>query len=723
MGGNKSKANASSTIHVAPNMDDATRRMAQNFLLVWVDGNIDQSNADCQNTLTQLRSRVNEVRLFTELDRCVKFLDMMNDEQVFLISSGSLGQQLVPIIHAYSQIEVICIFCADQSRHEQWAREWIKIRGVFTDIEDICQSLQIAAKQCNENCIVPHFVTEIEETSEQALNQLEPSFMYTEIFKEILLEIEYDDQTIEHLAEYCRKFYVGNTKELDVIEDFQCNYRAKSPIWWYTYECFIYQMLNRALRRLETDTIINMGFFIRDLHRNIEELHQKQVSKYRGKPFTVYRGQGLSEEDFEKLRKSKDGLISFNNFLSTSKNRDVSLLFAKKASKIPNRIGILFKISIDPSISSAPFASIDKFSYFKTEKEILFSMHTIFRTGSITSIRHSETLFEVNLKMTADDDEQLRALSERIRQEVVGETGWKRLGQLLIKLNHFDKAEELYNALLNQTSDERMKTSYLNQLGYIKDGLGDYYLAIAYYEKARDMKEKILPENHPSLATSYNNIAGVYYHVGEYSRALSLYEKALQIHQNSLSPNHLDLATTYNNMGLVHCHLEDYSKALACYEKALIIKEKSLPSNHPSIATSYNNIAGVHFKSKDYSRALSYYRKDLEICQKTLPSNHPDLAASYNNIGLVYKSMGENSKALSYYEKSLEIYQHSLPSNHSLLGTTYNNIGLVLMNLGQRSKALVQLEQALNIFRNSLPSDHPSIRNVQQSIDTLKRKQ
>ena len=409
--------------------------------------------------------------------------------------------------------------------------------------------------------------------------------------------------------------------------------------------------------------------------------------------------------------------------LSTSKKRDVSLLFAKQASKVPNRIGILFKISINPLISSTPFALIEKFSCIKTEKEILFSMHTIFRMNSITSIRNSETLFEANLKMTADDDQQLRALSERIRQEVVGETGWKRLGQLLIKLNHFDQAEELYSALLDQTSDARMKASYYNHLGYIKNGLGDYCMAIVYYEKAREMKEKILPENHPSLATSYNNIAGVYYHMGEYSRALSLYEKALQIRQNSLSPNHLDLATTYNNIGLVHCHLEDYSKALACYEKALIIKEKSLPPNHPSIATSYNNIAGVHYQSKDYSRALSFYRKDLEICKKTLPSNHPDLAASYNNIGLVYKSTGEYSKALSFYEKSFEIYQHSLPSNHSLLGTAYNNIGMVLMNLGQYNKALLYLEQALNIFKSSLPSDHPSIRNVQESIDILSRKQ
>ena len=101
---------------------------------------------------------------------------------------------------------------------------------------------------------------------------------------------------------------------------------SQKAIWWYTRQCFIYQMLNRSLRLLEADIIVNMGFFIHDLHRQIEHLHQNQISQYRGRPFTVYRGQGLSVEHFQKLEKTRGGLISFNSFLSTSKERGVSLL-------------------------------------------------------------------------------------------------------------------------------------------------------------------------------------------------------------------------------------------------------------------------------------------------------------------------------------------------------------------------------------------------------------
>ena len=71
--------------------------------------------------------------------------------------------------------------------------------------------------------------------------------------------------------------------------------------------------------------------------------------------------------DFEKLLKTKGGLISFNNFLSTTKNREVSLSFAQVALTKTNTVGILFEMAIDPNISSTPFAAIDEISYYKTE--------------------------------------------------------------------------------------------------------------------------------------------------------------------------------------------------------------------------------------------------------------------------------------------------------------------------------------------------------------------
>ncbi|CAF0957788.1 unnamed protein product [Adineta steineri] len=510
--------------------------------------------------------------------------------------------------------------------------------------------------------------------STENLNQLEPTFMYTQLFKEILLDIKYDADAIKDLATCCREPFADNPIELHVISEFEHNYDPQNAIWWYSRECFTYKMLNQALRIMNADVIINMGFFLRDVHQQIEQLHEQQVSTYGRKPLIVYRGQGLMKSDFEKLQKAKDGLMSFNNFLSTSTDEEVSLGFARGASTESDKVGILFKMIINPCLKSTPFASIKKVSYFKEEDEILFSMHTVFRVNVIKQIDNKNELYQVELQLTSDDDQQLRVLTDRIREEASGATGWQRLGILLLKIGQFNKAEELYNVLLEQTSDESEKQHYYNQLGFVHSNQGDYEKSIWYYEKALEICQKNLPSNHPDLATSYNNIGSVYEKMGEYSKALSSHEKALAIRQKTLPSNHPSLACSYNNISTVYVKMEEYSKALPYYEKALEIEQKALPSNHPSLATSYSNIGRVYNNMREYSKALSYYEKAFEIDQKSLPSHHPDLASSYNNIASVYDKMGDYSKALSYYERALDIFQRALPPTHPHVKSAKENI-------------------------------------------------
>ncbi len=699
-----------------------TQRIVQNYRLIWMDASIDLSEEYYQNTLAQLRDVVNDVKIFTQPDECTHYLNTVNIEKVFVITTGYLGQHLVPAIHALPQLDAIYIFCGNKSRHEQWAKQWIKIKGIHTDIKPICQALQQSAKQCNQDSIAVSFITVNEEASSENLNQLESSFMNTQIFKEILLEMKHDEKSIKDLATYCRKLYNENEGELAVINEFEHSYQSKSPIWWYTRECFTYQMLNRALRTLEGDTIINMGFFIRDLHKQIEEVHQKQVDSYHGKSFTVYRGQGLLKTDFEKLVKSKGGLMSFNNFLSTSTQQEVSLGFAKTALTNTNMVGILFRMTIDPLVSSTPFASIREVSYFQTEEEILFSMHSIFRIDEINKIDNNKSLYQVDLRFTADDDQQLHILTERIRKGVTGETGWRRLGQLLIKLDQLNKAEELYNVLLEQTSDESEKALYYNQLGFIKDAQGDYEKAIEYYENAFEMWEKTLPSNHPYFSVCFNNIGLVYKNMGQYSEALQFLEGGLKMSERTLQPNDPDFATSYNNIGEVYRNMGEYAKALLFYEKALEIWQKNLPPYHPDLAASYNNIGLMYNDMEEYSKALSFYEKAQEIKQRALPPNHPDLATSYNNIAGVYGYMGEYEKALSFYDKALEIKQKGLPSNHPSLSTSYGNIAGVYDRMGEYGKALSYLERSLDILQHSLHPNHPNIETIQQAIEYVKKK-
>ena len=760
-------------------------QMVQNVMLLWLDNNIDEDSTGCRNTITQLRRVVHTVNKYMNVDQCIEFLISIENGKACMMISGSLGQYVVPLVHDIPELDSIFILCGDRNFHKQWAKEWYKIKGVFTDIGSICEALKVMVHKCEQNSMPISIMATNIDLSKKKLDQLDPSFMYTQILKEILLSIKFEKQHIDEFIQYCREALADNEGELKNMKKLEREYREQTPIWWYTYPCFLYPMLNRTLRMMDANLIVRMGFFISDLHRHIEQLHQQQfTTRSSNQRFTVYRGQGLSKTNFEQISKTKGGLFSFNNFLSTSKQRDVSLMFVDSAPNNVQTVGVLFVMTIDPSQSNTPFASITGVSNFgDQEDEVLFSMHTVFRIGEITSMGENSRLFEVELTLTSDNDKDLRVLTDHIRAETYpDEEGWYRLGEVLLKMGEFDKAQQIYEILLDQKTNELEKEGIYNQLGQIYDSKGEHEEAITFFEKSLEIQEKTLPPTDPNMAVAYNNIGNVYQSMCDYPQALSSHEKALAIRQQSLPLNHPDLAmsyniirmsdyasafvlpsnnnhflptiqawvtirkhfrltkkhlsfnnnhflpqstssfasySSYNNIGMVYYSMGDYPQALSSHEKALVIQQQSLPLNHPHLAMSYNNISNVYYSMGHYPQALSSYEKALAIRQQSLPPNHPDLAMSYNNIGNVYDSMGNYPQALSFYKRTLAIQQQSLSSNHPGLAISYNNIGMVYYNMGDYPQALSSHEKALTIKQQSLPPNHPGLASSYNNIGVV----
>jgi len=230
------------------------RRVIQNFLLIWLDANLDETKDDFKTSLKHLRHVVASITTFTDAEKCFKFLNEIKKEKIFMIVSGALGRQVAPELQVMPQLESIYVFCGNKSYHEEWAKTIPKVKGVYTDIKPICQALEIDRQRCDQAMIPVSF------------NGLDPLFMYTQLLKEALLEIEDDDKkSIKDLVDYCRE---QDDIPEDQIKQVEFEYRKHTPIWWYTAQTFIYPMLNRGLRQMDVDIILKMGFFIRHLHNH-----------------------------------------------------------------------------------------------------------------------------------------------------------------------------------------------------------------------------------------------------------------------------------------------------------------------------------------------------------------------------------------------------------------------------------------------------------------------
>ena len=257
--------------------------------------------------------------------------------------------------------------------------------------------------------------------------------------------------------------------------------------------------------------------------------------------------------------------------------------------------------------------------------------------------------------------------------------------------------------------EDEISVGYVSDIASLLDDLAYYPESLYYYMKVLTIREKVLPENHPDIAASYNNVGYAYGELGEHKKELEYKLKALAILEKVLPENHPDIATLYNNVGSAYSELGNRKKALECLLNALAIQEKVLPENHPDIAALYNNVGYAYGKLGEHKKELEYYLKALAIQEKVLPENHPDIATLYNNVGSAYSELGNRKKELEYKLNALAIQEKVLPENHPDIAASYNNVGCAYAELGNYKKALDYYVKALAIIEKVLPENHPDI--------------
>jgi tetratricopeptide (TPR) repeat protein len=168
---------------------------------------------------------------------------------------------------------------------------------------------------------------------------------------------------------------------------------------------------------------------------------------------------------------------------------------------------------------------------------------------------------------------------------------------------------------------------------------GRHQEALQCFEKALTLNISVYGKEHPSVATSYNEMAVVYHRNCQYAQALEYYEMTLKIQIASLGKAHPHVASTYNNIAVVHGRQSNHEKALEYYAKAQEIKLETLGQGHLSVAATHHNMANVYRRQNNYAKALEYYGKALQIRLARLGDTHPSVGDTYYNMGMLYRWM------------------------------------------------------------------------------------
>ena len=465
----------------------ANARMVKNVLLVWLDNNIDEvDNVDCRNTLAQLCWVVSNTQVFTDENKCLDFIYKTKHEKICMIISGSLGQNIVPVVHSMPSIDSIFIYCGNKSLHETWVKKWSKVKGIHTVITPICEALSEIVDNHQSTSLAIYYLDVDNHTPRtSAAEECYRNFLLTQVLKELIAKMNFDSTHLQQWIAYCRSNLATNGSDSQLLDILGKKYHHLSAIWCYAHDEFLSSTLNRSLRVFDVNILIKLSFFIRDLHDQIDRLHREQfIDPGLKQTFTVYHGQGLHKGPAEQMVKSKKGLVIFNSFLCASTDRRLTHDFAHRALKDADFVGLLFVMTIDPSKTTVPFAFINSVTGFEGKDEVLFPMHTVFRIRDIQSMGENNRLVQVGLTLSNDTYDNLYGPDGQILKETLTNIQmWDHLGHLLIKLEQFDRADEIYNVLFRMTMDEREKNAFHQQLGKIKDARKLYQQAMGLPQK------------------------------------------------------------------------------------------------------------------------------------------------------------------------------------------------------------------------------------------------
>jgi tetratricopeptide (TPR) repeat protein len=184
---------------------------------------------------------------------------------------------------------------------------------------------------------------------------------------------------------------------------------------------------------------------------------------------------------------------------------------------------------------------------------------------------------------------------------------------------------------------------------------GWYGDAMVLAEKAVELAEPALPEEHPVLVEALSNLAGVCRRTDDPTRAQALYEKVLAVKEKSLGPTHPDLAKSLDDLAAVHKAARSYDEAEALYRRALEIREEALGPDDPKLVGPLIDLGGLYQIRQDYPQADALLKRAIEIQERTLGPNHPELVTPLKFRAAVCHAQEDYACSKTLLERALEI--------------------------------------------------------------------
>ena len=712
--------------------------------LVWVD-RLYQSDE-----LGPILHKMDHTSLvFDNLTHAVEYLSANKDLlQFFVIVSGELCEEMIQLSEHLSQTHYIFVYCLNVEKYQYLMGTSLKLLTICDKRSELISSIEKAQRSA---CIAIS-----RQYSMRDLSKESAKFIWFQLIKSLIAKLTTTDEemAMEDLKEEVIAYYSDNKMKLDTLLEELEWYDANNVIWWYSRQASLSSVINQALRQQDIDLVYKCRHFIRDLSQALTELQKSLPATLK-----VYRGAVLSTESFKKLKHivRQRTFISTFGYLSTSKNRQVALLFASNNPTFTDEtdVSVMFEIDVD-NASYVVAADVSQKSNFPEEEEVLFDMDSTFEILK-ANFDEDKQLYTVCMRTSTYGSELMREYLRYNESELDHLSVEILFGRLIADMGEFDRSISYFENLLDKESVSQTDVRINLGRGY---GLkGDYETAYKYFDNARNCN---VHGNLPKMAEIIYHLGWLDNILGDYNSAIEKFRKSLELYgmsQNScywqmrgilhtniamaqttldhfdeaeqeldssyecmnrarLPADHPDFTQRQMNLGRICQQRGAYDKAYRYYKAALEMRKRALPPEHPDLGKTLYNLGSVTGEAGvDYEKALTYLHESLVINESALGEEHPVTALAWSGIANVYECRNEHEKALKYQLKALQLFQKIYHNaDHEDTARVLNNIGELYRRMRDYKQAFHYLDKALEMRTKVLGSNHPETGTVHVNL-------
>uniref|UniRef100_A0A8C8D4E1 Nephrocystin-3 n=1 Tax=Oncorhynchus tshawytscha TaxID=74940 RepID=A0A8C8D4E1_ONCTS len=307
---------------------------------------------------------------------------------------------------------------------------------------------------------------------------------------------------------------------------------------------------------------------------------------------------------------------------------------------------------------------------------------------------------------------------------------------------YFDSLKHYEKSCASEDSMIRLGNLYETLGRFLKD-LGLLSQAVAPLQRSLEIRETALDPDHPSVALSLHQLAGVYVQWRKYSNAEQFYKQALEISENAYGSDHACVARELDSLAMLYQKQNKYEQAEKLRKRSVRIRQKTarqkghmygftllrrralqleeltLGKDTADCAKTFNELGVLYYLQNNLEAAKVFLTRSLEMRQRVLGPDHPDCAQSLNNLAALHTERREYETAEDMYERALDIRKRALSPDHPSLAYTLKHLAMLYKRRGKLEKAVPLYELALDIREKSFGPKHPSVATALVNLAVL----